>query len=195
MTRQTLALLGWLVIVLVPPVDAQPKSKQEASDFRAVVTNAATVLRRFQSPETVLREWGDPEEASGAYSPSLTYVGGAMRMGFMKLTLRYAPPANAPYRLAYIYLDYLGLPKERDLIEWLGPPARTKREDANKDLRKENARAEPHIVVTMYWDGNDRAGLGVKWLTMYPAYSAYPYTPNNPSRAKTMIYLDGSPRR
>jgi hypothetical protein len=195
MTRQALALLGWLVIVLVSPVDAQPKSKQEAPDFRALLTDAVTVLRRFQSPETVLREWGDPERASGVYNPTLTYEGRAMRMGFMKLTLRYAPPAKAPYRLAAIILNYDGLPKERDLIEWLGPPARTKREDVNKDLQKENARAKPRIVVSMYWDGNDRAGLGVISLTMYPAYSAYPFTPNNSMPDDTMIYLDGSPRR
>jgi hypothetical protein len=76
-------------------------------------------------------------------------------MGLKKLTLHYAPPAKAPYRLVTIKLSYRGLPRERDLIEWLGPPARKERhvEDGN--------------YVTMWWEGNDRAGLGVEFVLMF----------------------------
>jgi hypothetical protein len=167
MTRHERLLLVWFLVTSLAPIVgwAQSKSKQDSPDFYAVVTNAATVVRKFQSPDMVLREWGDPAKASGVFNPTFTYEAQAETLGLKRITLVYDPPARAPFRLARIALEYRGLPTERDLIERLGPPVRTRREDSSKVYG--GPATSPSITVWMYWDGNDKLGLGVEQILMF----------------------------
>ena len=179
------AVLGSLVLALVTPVAtlAQNRSKQEVEpEFKSVLTNALTIVRKFQSPDALLREWGDPAKISGVYTPELTYNAHAWGLGLSEIRLSYAPPAKAPYRLSLIRLQYRGVPKERDLVEWLGPTVRTKREDINKSSRDMGIDLKPSIVVSMEWSA-DRPGLGIRMISMYL------------SSRETVVYVEGQAGR
>jgi hypothetical protein len=85
-----------------------PRGLQE---FRVRITEAARVIRTFQTPSDVLFAWGDPDAMEGVYSPIVTYNS---RLGIDHIALRYGPPAAAPHRLRVITLVIKIVPTEKD---------------------------------------------------------------------------------
>jgi len=103
-------------------------TREVSEDLRRKIKETVLLARSaFQTPDRPLHQWGDPDQISGVYEPSMRYF--VDQIGddvFMHVAMGYGPPATHPTRLRLITIMLYGpmicLPSEQAIIEWLGEP-------------------------------------------------------------------------